>query len=43
MPQEQILTKFDPAFGDPQIAALAQQHPVTEFTTDDIADHATDD
>ena len=43
MSQEQILTEFDPAFGDPQIAAITQQEPIAEFTTDDIADHATHD
>src|SRR5208283_487287 len=43
MPQEQILTELDPAFGDPQIAAIAQQQPIAEFTTYDIAYHATDD
>ena len=43
MPQEQILTELDAAFGDPQIAAIAQQQPIAEFTTYDIADHATDD
>src|SRR5208282_146422 len=43
MPQEQILTELDPAFGDPQIPAVAQQQPIAEFTTYDIADHATDD
>ena len=43
MPQEQVLTEFDPALGYPQIAALAEQKPIAVFTTNDIADHATDD
>ena len=43
MPQEQILTELDPAFGDPQIPAIVQQQPIAESTTDNIADHATDD
>ena len=43
MPQEQILTELDPAFGYPQIAAITEQQPLAVFTTNDIADHATDD
>src|SRR5580704_8163164 len=43
MPQEQILTKLDPAFGDPQIAAIAEQKPIAVLTANDIPDHATDD
>src|SRR6476659_6158194 len=43
MPQEQILTELDPAFGYPQIAAIAEQQPIAVFTTNDIADNATDD
>jgi hypothetical protein len=43
MPEEQILTKFDPAFGDPQITAVAEQKPIAVFTTNDVPDHATDD
>jgi hypothetical protein len=42
MSQEQILTEFDPALGYPQIAAIAEQKPIAVFTTNDIADHATD-
>src|SRR6476660_2746507 len=42
MPQEQILTELDPAFGDPQIAAIAEQKPIAVFTTNDIPDRATD-
>jgi len=43
MPQEQILTELDPAFGDPQIAAIAEQKPIAVLTANDIPDHATDD
>ncbi len=31
------MTELDPAFGDPRIAAIAQQQPIAEFTTYDIA------
>jgi hypothetical protein len=43
VPQEQILTEFDPAFGYPQIAAITEQKPIAKFTTDDIPNHAADD
>ena len=35
--------ELDPAFGDPQIAAITEQKPIAKFTTNDIPDHATDD
>src|SRR6516165_5047547 len=40
MSQKQILSQFDPAFGEPHIIAVLQHQPIAEFTSYRIADHA---
>src|SRR6516162_5589749 len=43
MPQKQILSEFDPTFGEPHILAVPQHQPIAEFTSDHVADHTPDD
>src|SRR6516164_10205247 len=40
VPQKQILSKFDPAFGEPHRIAVLQHQPIAEFTSQHVADHA---
>ena len=42
MPQEQILAELDARFGDPNVGAVTQQQPITEFRADHVAEHAAE-
>src|SRR3974377_2142939 len=42
MSQKQILSEFDPTFGEPHILAVLQHQPIAEFTSDHVADHTAD-
>src|SRR5215472_12484839 len=43
MSQKQILSEFDPTFGEPNIPAVLQHQPIAEFTSYDVTDQAADD